>query len=312
MKTKNKTINKILLVSVGIVVALLLIPVVTQERSVLSSPQVLGTQTEELEQDPLDLSLRPSPELAENLPLPEISAKSALAYDLNSGSMLYTKNFDQKLPIASLTKLISALVILDHANFDDEILIEREDAEVIGSKMGLVPGEIIKVIHLLQGMLISSSNDATIALARHVAGSEEEFVVMMNQKAKELGLTSSNFSNPVGLDSADNYSTTFDLGKVVAEFITKPDLDRIVQIRQLRVSSTEKKYNHVLTSTNKLLLEDPSILGIKTGYTDEAQGNLIVRKKQGAAEVVTIVLGSNNREDDTNKLLDWIFGSYRW
>lgn len=243
---------------------------------------------------------------------PQLSARAALSFDLNSGAILYTKNFDQELPVASLTKLVTALVVVDKLSFNDEVVVERADTLVVGSNMGLVPGERIKVIDLLHGMLISSSNDAAMALSRQVAGSAEEFVVLMNQKITALGLSSSHFSNPVGLDSADNYSTTFDLGRIVGEFVSKPELARVVQLRQLEVASVDDKFRHVLTSTNELLIEDASIMGIKTGYTDEAKGNLVIRKKQGEADVVTIILGSDDREEDTRKLLAWVFGSYRW
>lgn len=305
-------LNKIVFSIAAVAVTVMLIPAVTKEKSVLDTPQVLGTQTEKIEEKQENFFIKSSPELAENLELPVLTAKAALAFDLDSGAILYTKNFDQELPVASLTKLMTALVVVENLDLNQEVVIEKKDTEIIGSKMGLVPGEKIKVVDLLHGMLIASSNDAAQALARHTAGSSAEFVVLMNAKSSELELASSHFSNPVGLDSVDNYSTTFDMGKVVSEFIRVPELARIVQIKQLKVSSIDQKFSHVLTSTNKLLLEDPGILGIKTGYTDEAMGNLIVRKKQADAEVVTIVLGSDDRENDTRLLLAWVLGSYKW
>lgn len=294
------------------VLILVLVPQATKEKNVSGTPQVLGTKVENTELEQIDLFIKPAPELAGNLETPQLSARAALSFDLNSGAILYTKNFDQELPVASLTKLVTALVVVDKLSFNDEVVVERADTLVVGSNMGLVPGERIKVIDLLHGMLISSSNDAAMALSRQVAGSAEEFVVLMNQKITALGLSSSHFSNPVGLDSADNYSTTFDLGRIVGEFVSKPELARVVQLRQLEVASVDDKFRHVLTSTNELLIEDASIMGIKTGYTDEAKGNLVIRKKQGEADVVTIILGSDDREEDTRKLLAWVFGSYRW
>jgi D-alanyl-D-alanine carboxypeptidase len=178
--------------------------------------------------------------------------------------------------------------------------------------MGLVPGEKIKVADLLSGMLIPSSNDAALTLADYVAGTPEKFVELMNHKTKQLNLASTNFNNPVGWDSEENYSTALDLSKVVVEFLKRPGLSNIVKTKEVDVSSVDGKFVHQLRSTNKLLMEDPSVTGIKTGFTSQAKGSLILRARRGNGEIVTIVLGSDNREEDSRKLLEWIFQAYRW
>jgi D-alanyl-D-alanine carboxypeptidase (penicillin-binding protein 5/6) len=161
-------------------------------------------------------------------------------------------------------------------------------------------------------MLVPSSNDAAQTLARFIGGDEDKFVNMMNDKAKVLGLADTNFSNPVGLDSADNYSTALDLSKITQEFLKYSLLSDIVNTKAEDVTSIDGTIIHHLHTSNKLLLENPEVVGVKTGFTTEAQGNLIVKINHNGAEVLTIVLNTPNREDDTQKLIDWIFRAYRW
>ncbi len=242
----------------------------------------------------------------------QLQAKSALALDLNTGTDLYAVNIQERLPIASLTKLMTAMVVADKVNKDLLVTIMPEDVNVVGSKMDLVAGEKITVENLLYGLLIPSSNDAAQALARFVGGSQDNFVAMMNDKAQELGLTSTHFSNPVGLDSPDNYSTALDLANETKEFMKYSLLAKIVDTKEMIVSSADGKIVHNLKTSNKLLLENPEVVGVKTGFTSEAQGNLILKLKHGDAEILTVVLNSADREGDSQKLLDWITQNYTW
>lgn len=300
-------LNKIIYVILGISIGLVFVPHPVSDFRGLGQPQVLGLATKNSE--PV---LAPSPELALSVKSPDISARAAFAFDLASGSILYAKSFDEELPIASLTKLITAIIVDESASLDAVVEVKKTDVNVVGSNMGLVPGEKIKVIDLLRGMLIPSSNDAALTLANFVSGSPEKFVERMNEKARELNLTSTNFNNPVGWDSEENYSTALDLSKVVAEFLKHPTLSEIVKTKETNISSVDHVFTHQLRTTNKLLLEDQSISGIKTGFTSHAKGSLILRVRRGGGEIVTIVLGSDNREDDSHKLLEWVFQVYRW
>lgn len=253
-----------------------------------------------------------APEFLSNIQPPQVSAKAALAIDLNTGTNLYSWNFDEKLPIASLTKLMTAMVVLDKVNKDSVVTVEKSDLNTECVCMGLVTGEQITVENLLKGMLIPSSNDAAQVLARFVAGDNGKFEDLMNQKAERMNLTSTHFSTPVGLDSSDNYSTTLDLSKIVQEFLKYDLLSKIVDTKSADVTSTDGKIVHHLHTTNKLLLENPEVVGVKTGFTSQAQGNLIIKIKHGPAEVLTVVLNTPNREEDTQKLIDWVFKAYRW
>lgn len=302
-------LKRILLGIFGLLLIFVLSPKTTFESKKEIQPKVLGTETDQQRKVSF---IKAAPELVLAQSKPELSSKAAFVYDPNSGSILYTHNFDQKLPIASLTKLATAFLAAEQVGLTDVVRVKKKHTQIIGTNMGLVPGEQITVLNLLKGLLISSSNDAALALADYVGGDEKGFVEMMNQKAKLLGLTDTHFSNPIGLDDEDNYSTAIDLSKLVTEFSKNILLAEIVKTKEMTVESFDKKFVHKLTSTNKLLLEDPRVVGIKTGFTSKAQGNLILRAKDGDAEVVTIILGSPNREEDSKKLLDWIFSVYRW
>ena len=275
--------------------------------------EVLGINTvAPVKTEQTGTQLKVAPEFAHSIGLPEISAKSAIAYDLNSGALLYSKNYDEKVQVASLTKLMTALVAAEYLDYDKIVTVQSEDIRVVGTNMGLLPGEQIRVLDLFKGLLISSSNDASKVLARVAAGSEEKFVALMNLKGAELGLLSTRFSNPVGLDSNDNYSTAHDLMKIVNEFIKNPVFNQIVQTKELEVVALDKKTSHKIRTTNKLLLENPNVSGIKTGFTSLAKGNLVLKIKENSGEIISIVLGSDDREDDTQKLIDWVLDVYKW
>jgi serine-type D-Ala-D-Ala carboxypeptidase (penicillin-binding protein 5/6) len=298
--------KRILLLIAGIGLIVIFAPQRTGYKP--ATPAVLGT-AEEAETNE---KIHPAPELAEGIEPPKLSAKAGFAYDLSSGTILYSRSFDEQLPIASLTKLITALTAMDFITDESVITVQPSDVRVIGSNLGLVPGEQIRAYDVLSAMLISSSNDAAQALARHVGGSQEKFVEMMNRKAESLGLVSTKFGNPVGLDSSDNYSTAYDLSRIVAETVKNPVISKIVETKEMQIKSIDGKYSHKSRTTNRLLLENPTVVGIKTGFTSGAKGNLIIRSKQGNADVITIVLGSDNREQDTRDLLEWIWSAYRW
>lgn len=256
--------------------------------------------------------VRTAPELARYVDQPALTARAALAYDFSSGSILYTHNFDQKLPIASLTKLLSALVVVNSGHLDDVVEVKAEDIRVIGPNTGLVAGEKITAYDLTKAMLISSHNDSSRTLARHVGGTVENFVVMMNNQAKEYGMFYSNFTNPIGFDDPNHYSTAQDLTILIKKFMEEPRISVLVSKPEDEIKALNMPITHKVNTTNKLLLENPTVVGIKTGYTTEAKGNLAIRSIDDKSDVVTIVLGSDDREEDTRKVLEWVRSVYRW
>lgn len=298
----SSMIQKFTYLVVGLALGLVFIP----KGSSPSQPTILGTSTHPSQ------DVRPAPELLGAVEPPRLTASAALAYDWATGSTLYTHNFDQALPIASLTKLMTALVVVQSANVDEVVVIESSDTKAVGSSMGLVPGERMTIRNLLYGLLVPSSNDAALALARVSGGSTEQFIARMNEQADTLGMVDTHFANPVGWDDADNFSTARDLSILAREFLGHALLSEIVNTRELTVVSADGRFEHALTSTNQLLLEDPRVNGIKTGLTSQAKGNLIIRIAADKQEIITIVLGSDNREEDSRQLMDWVLGSYRW
>jgi serine-type D-Ala-D-Ala carboxypeptidase (penicillin-binding protein 5/6) len=304
-KTRNQN-SKRIIIAAACVLTVGLIPNWEGKVRQLEKLQVLGAGRAPIS------DIHAAPELVAVIENPGITARAALAYDFQSGSILYTYNFDEKLPVASLTKIISALVIMDSGKLNTYVTVEEQDIRVIGVNTGLVVGERIRVSELMKAMLISSHNDSTLALSRHVGGTVGHFVELMNEKAGKLGMENSHFMNPVGFDDPNHYSTAQDLTLALREFMSHQELRELVKTKETEIRAQNLAFGHKLKTTNKLLLDDPSIIGVKTGYTTEAKGNLVIRSVRGNADVVTIVLGSDDREGDTRKILDWIYTVYKW
>ncbi len=231
----------------------------------------------------------------------ELSARAALIKDLRSGELLYVKDPNQKLPVASLTKLMTALVVVKNMPLDKVVGITFEDTETVPNTVKLVQGEKLKTLDLLQAMLIASANDAALALSRAVYNDPEKFVQEMNREAQRLGMSNTFFTNPVGFDDPFQYSTATDLAKLVEEFLSYGELQKIVGTRETVIVSLDGSLRHKLVTTNRLMLENPEIRGIKTGYTSEAKGNLIILDNH----FYSIILGSDDREVETLKVLQW-------
>ncbi len=299
-------LNKIIYTILGFGVAFIFFPHKSHE--VPSAPIVSGVFTAKVE----ETRILPAPEQAMNIAAPIVTAKAALAVDLDSGSVLYSKNLDVELPIASLTKLMTALVVIKKANLEDVVVVEKNDKEIVGVSIGLVAGEQLTVGNLLKAMLIPSSNDAALVLANYTSGSAQLFAAAMNEEAKVLGLTGTYFSNPVGWDFDESHSNASDLVRIVKEFMNHPALAEIVKTKEALITSTDGMHAHQLTTTNKLLLENPEVVGIKTGFTSKALGNLVIETHHNGRRIVVVVLGSENREDDTRQLLNWVQSAYRW
>ncbi len=298
-------LNKIIYTILGFAIAFIFFPRASHDP--VKRPAVSGVSTQST-----DTGFSNAPELAAHLAAPELTAKAALAFDLNSETILYSKNLDEKLPIASLTKLMTALVVLNRADLNQKITVTKVDQTGTGSSIGLAVGEEIRINELLKALLIPSANDAALTLANHVGGNFDNFAKEMNEHAQKLGLTSTHFTNPVGWDSDENYSTTLDLIKITQEVLKHKELSEIVATKHATISSVDGRFTHVLTTTNQLMLADPEIVGVKTGFTSKALGNLIILDNHENQKVITVVLGSVNREADTRKLLDWLFTVYRW
>ena len=253
------------------------------------------------------------PILNANIPRPIISGKSALVYDTYSSRFLYEEGTDSKLPIASLTKILSAVVTLERLNSNDIVTITDKSIRVDGEKQDLYLGEKLTVRNLLKLMLIESSNDAAYALAEHAKNLGIDFVGEMNLKSRNLDMRDSVFTDPAGLDDSA-YSTAKDLVKLVQYSLNYKEIWDISAEKTAIIESSDERIKHSIISTNRLLGLVKDIIGGKTGYTDGAGQCMILVASipDYPGKIVSIVLGSNDRFGDTQKLVEWTRSAYRW
>jgi D-alanyl-D-alanine carboxypeptidase len=262
---------------------------------------------------PLNLQLPPTSTYPVNLnaiPAPAISARSAMVVDVQSRAILYQLNPDLKLLPASTTKIMTALIALDTYPLSQIITINSVNGE--GQQMGLELGERITVENLLYGLLVQSGNDAAIALAQHHPQGEAGFIQDMNQKAQTLNLLDTQFTNPVGFDDFGHYTTVHDLSLLAAEAMKNPVLKKMVSTIGITVSDVDNTIAHELEAINELLGQVPGLAGIKTGWTELAGECLITFTKRGQHQIITTVLGSQDRFSDSQQLIDWAFTHHQW
>lgn len=244
------------------------------------------------------------------IPSSELTATGIVVLDVDSGVYLFKKNEELRLGPASTTKIVTALVALETYDLDDIVTVAEPAND--GQVMGLVPGERITVENLLFGALVHSGNDAAWALAAHYPGGVAEFVRAMNQKAGELHLTNTSFTNPVGYDDPAQYVTPLDLSRLAAVALATPEIAKMVAIPQITISDVTHTYFHPLKNVNELLGKIPGVGGIKTGWTEEAGENLITLVERNGKRVIIVVLHSADRFADTSILIDWVYNNFQW
>lgn len=240
----------------------------------------------------------------------EVTAGGIVIEDVDSGVVLYERNSEASFAPASTTKILSALVALETYSLDDVLTVKTLMND--GASMKLVSGERITVENLLYGTLIQSGNDAVYTLAENYPGGVEAFVASMNIKAKAINLEHSSFTNPVGFDDPNHKMTPMDLVRLAAVALTNKTIVKMVAIPQITVSDITHTYFHPLQNVNQLLGKIPGVGGIKTGWTEEAGENLVTLIERGGHREIVVVLKSKDRFSDTTKLIDWVFGNYRW
>jgi D-alanyl-D-alanine carboxypeptidase (penicillin-binding protein 5/6) len=228
------------------------------------------------------------------VPAQEISSRAAVVMDATTGRVLFAKNPDLHLMPASTTKLMTALVVLDHANLSAVVTVSRKASAAPATKIGLKGGENIELLTLLNAALIKSANDAAVALAEAVAGSEENFVDLMNSKAVALGLQNTRFVNSNGLPGAGQYITAFDLAEIMRQAIHYPLLKEILGTRVTEVSTGSGK-TKIVRNTNHLLWSDEDLLVGKTGYTRQAGHCFVCAADRQPGPIIVALLGTPNR-----------------
>ena len=244
---------------------------------------------------------------------PILGAEGIIAIDRKSGETLYGDNIHKRLSIASITKLMTMLIIVEENKLDEVVAVSENASSTPGSTMYLRPGEKITVENLLYGAVINSANDAAVALAEHNAGSVSAFVEKMNNRALELGMVNTHYQNPIGLDSLNNYSSAYDVAKLADFIYHNSFISEAAQIKNLSVKSTNGSYVHKLESTNELLGSYLHIKGLKTGKTDAAGLCLVsVAENDEGHEIITVVLNSPARFKESKILIDWVFRAFKW
>lgn len=229
------------------------------------------------------------------------SAASAIVVDGFTGDVLYEHNADEKMLIASTTKIMTALVAIREGDFSDIVTVSREAAYTEGSSMYLKVGEELSLEALLYGLMLCSGNDAAVAVAEHVGGSVEAFVAMMNETAKEMGLVSTSFANPNGLDHADHYSTARDMAVLARKAMEDATFRRIVSTKSAVING------RTMTNHNKLLSMAEGCIGLKTGYTRAAGRTLVSCAERNGRRLIVVTLQDGNDWADHQTLFDYGF-----
>ena len=226
------------------------------------------------------------------------SAASAILVDVDSGRVLYEHNADARMRIASTTKLLTALVALERGDLSDVVTVSREAAYTEGSSMYLKAGEELTLEELLYGLLLSSGNDAAVAVAEHIAGSQEKFAELMNEKAAELGMTGSSFVTPNGLDAEGHYSTARDMARLACAAVENETLVRLASTRTAAVAG------RTMTNHNKLLGSLEGCIGLKTGYTMASGRTLVTCAERNGQRLAAVTLQDGNDWADHQALYD--------
>jgi len=239
--------------------------------------------------------------------LPKINARSACVIDYDTGTILYEKNAFVKRPMASTTKIMTAILTIENCPLDAWVPISGQAAGIGGSVMGLKAGTNVRMEDLLYGLMLCSGNDAAVAIAEYCAGSVRDFANMMNEKAREIGAYETHFSNPHGLDAEDHYTTAYDLAKITRYALQNPVFNRIVRTREYYYDG------RTLTNTNEMLDLYEGTDGVKTGYTGLAGRCLVTSATRNNVRLISVVLfcvSKSLRTQSSMKILDYAFENY--
>lgn len=243
--------------------------------------------------------------------IPQVSAKAIYIFEPSSGTVMYEKNGDMELAPASTTKLMTALVSVDLFSPDDVLTVD-EGAVAVGHTIGLMKGDKLSFENLLMGMLIASGNDAAVTIAENAPGGYDRFVERMNEKAAELGLRDTNYRNVSGIDFSGHVSSVRDLAILAKAASENEEINRIEGSEGANILDVSGENVYRLEPTNLLLGKVEGLLGGKTGWTETAGECLVSRVKRGDREIIVVVLGSNDRFGESEKLIEWAFEAFDW
>ncbi len=233
------------------------------------------------------------------------SARAAALLDADTGSFLYAKNENERLSMASTTKIMTAIVAIENAELDRIVKVDDRAIGIEGSSIYLKKGEEMSIKSLLYALMLRSANDAAAALAYEISGSIDNFSLLMNGKAGELGLSDTNFENPHGLDSKNHYTTAHDLAIISAYALRNPAFKEISSTRKIEIDSSEQ--TRLLVNHNKLLSRYDGCIGVKTGYTKKSGRSLVSAAQRGDKTLVCVTINAPDDWNDHKKLLDYGF-----
>ena len=239
--------------------------------------------------------------------VPELTAKAAIVLEASTGKVLYSKNAEERRFPASTTKIMTLITALEYGKLDDVVTASNNAASTEGSSLWLSAGEQLKMLDMLYGIMLISGNDATVAVAEHIAGSTDNFAKMMTEKAHAIGAVNSNFTNTSGLPDENHFTTAHDLAKIAAYGYRNPLFKQIVSTQHKIIPWPGKDHDRDLYNENKMLWLYDGANGVKTGYTDAAGRCLVSAANRNGMQIIAVVLDSEHMWDDSIKLLDYGF-----
>ncbi len=243
--------------------------------------------------------------------IPDLTAKSAIVMETSTGKVLYSRNASEQRYPASTTKIITLITALEYGNLADNVTTSPEAATTEGSSLWLSSGEQLKLSDMLYGIMLVSGNDATVAVAEHIAGSVEGFAKLMTEKAHSIGAVNSNFVNTSGLPDERHYTTAYDLAKITAYGYKNQQFSQIVSTKHKVIPWPGKDHDRDLYNENRMLWLYDGANGVKTGYTDAAGRCLVSAANRNGVQIVAVVLDSERMWDDSIKLLDYGFAQLK-
>lgn len=240
--------------------------------------------------------------------LPELTAKHCIVTEFDTGRILYEKNAFNKSAMASTTKIMTALIVIENCRLDDYAVVSQNAAAIGGSEINLKAGEEISVEHLLYGLMLESGNDAAIALAEHTSGQIRDFCTLMNERATAIGAVNTNFTSPHGLDNPEHYTTAYDLSLITKEAMKNETFCKIVATKNYTAGSRH------FTNTNALLGTVEGVDGGKTGFTNNAGRCIVLTAKRNGMRIIAVIFGcpdTLSRTIDGKRIIECIYDNYR-
>lgn len=246
---------------------------------------------------------------AEAVEMPDVSAKAAIVINADTGEVLFRKNAQQRLAMASTTKIMTTILAIEHGNLDQQFTVDAQAVKTEGSSMGLVENDKVTLRALCYGMMLPSGNDAANCAAVRVSGSVEKFVELMNEKAQQIGLKDTHFVTPSGLDDQtdEHYSTAGDMAMLTRYAVQNSTFREICSTKKVKLRYGNPPYDRWLSNTNKLLETCHGVIGVKTGFTDKAGRCLVSFCSRNGSELICVTLSDKNDWQDHSRLYDKCF-----